>query len=879
MNAINLDYTVDLAKKDTQVKELDRPLFFGDKNAYKLNVTVKRNGALEDLSGMTCRGYIVYEGTNTTYPIKYAGVSGNMAWVLFDEESLLVTGRAYILVQLTKSSDNFSLTLFALYGDVKLGITGTIFVPTGSILDINALTDKMEEFDEIIAGAASTISGAENVDIAMTQSDGVFNITTTNRNGQQTTAAIPDPAAEVKKKANRSSVTADRTISGTGKVEFPDALDEPMSLNLRLEPKQNLHGYDKPWVGGSGKNLLPPLELGGTVFSVVLSNGEDGSVIASGTSTKSGGRTNSYAKSKPFVLKPGTYVASNTSTTSTKLQVVVQTAADVTVLSSVVGTPFVITADTEVTVGYNLTEGSTYDGKPQYIQLEAGSTATDFEPYSNICPITGYDSVEVVSTGKNLAEFVQDMGIKQDGTVAAQNGRIATVTPIQIKNGSSYRFVVPNNDIYGILSVFNGDSLVRRIAAITTNTILNTADGDRFYFCCYDSSTGSPPITIESAKAMIIDSSETDMSYEPFGSSLSLNLISAAGGTVYGGTVTVNEDGSGELVVDRAYANGADLTWQPGSKTNSFVATGGFTITPDIHSADTVFDGETSWGYQKTSYNSIFVGSDDKQVGWRSPGGGNTQKGIIIKDSGLSSYYQSFDLSAFHQAVSDLGILYPISSVTYPLTASQINSLLGYTQVITDTDGALTVCYKTDKYAKLEKFLAAFPGDGKLVAGTDTQATRNNAVATGKRTTASGENGHAEGIDTTASGPAAHAEGGQTTASGGRAHAEGTQTVASGSYCHAEGENTVANHKAQHVFGRFNIPDDSELPEFRLGNYVEIVGNGDISTTEGITLSNARTLDWDGNEALAGCLTLGMGTEDEVTLTAAQLKALLALLS
>jgi hypothetical protein len=42
---------------------------------------------------------------------------------------------------------------------------------------------------------------------------------------------------------------------------------------------------------------------------------------------------------------------------------------------------------------------------------------------------------------------------------------------------------------------------------------------------------------------------------------------------------------------------------------------------------------------------------------------------------------------------------------------------------------------------------------------------------------------------------------------------------------------------------------------------------------------NARTLDWSGNESLAGGLTLGMGTSNEVTISAAQLKALLALLN
>ena len=67
-------------------------------------------------------------------------------------------------------------------------------------------------------------------------------------------------------------------------------------------------------------------------------------------------------------------------------------------------------------------------------------------------------------------------------------------------------------------------------------------------------------------------------------------------------------------------------------------------------------------------------------------------------------------------------------------------------------------------------------------------------------------------------------------------------------------------------------------------NYVEIVGNGyiyeDSTTHEEVRYgSNARTLDWHGNETLAGSLTLGKGTADEVTLTPAQLKQLLLLLT
>lgn len=128
------------------------------------------------------------------------------------------------------------------------------------------------------------------------------------------------------------------------------------------------------------------------------------------------------------------------------------------------------------------------------------------------------------------------------------------------------------------------------------------------------------------------------------------------------------------------------------------------------------------------------------------------------------------------------------------------------------------------------------------------------AVAEGNNTKASGEYGsHAEGASTVASGNGAHAEGRDTTASGEASHAEGYSTTASGDYAHAEGYYTIANHVAQHVFGLYNIADPSTAIVAAKGTYVEIVGNGTGTSAR----SNARTLDWSGNEWLAGKLTVG----------------------
>lgn len=150
--------------------------------------------------------------------------------------------------------------------------------------------------------------------------------------------------------------------------------------------------------------------------------------------------------------------------------------------------------------------------------------------------------------------------------------------------------------------------------------------------------------------------------------------------------------------------------------------------------------------------------------------------------------------------------------------------------------------------------------------GYDVEASSAYTFATGSGTKATGTGDHAEGVSTTASGGyGCHAEGLSTTASGASSHGEGNSTTASGMYSHSEGNYTTANHKSQHVFGEYNIADPSTETASKRGNYVEIVGNGTKSSAK----SNARTLDWSGNEWLAGTLTIGGTTSNATTVMSA----------
>lgn len=175
-----------------------------------------------------------------------------------------------------------------------------------------------------------------------------------------------------------------------------------------------------------------------------------------------------------------------------------------------------------------------------------------------------------------------------------------------------------------------------------------------------------------------------------------------------------------------------------------------------------------------------------------------------------------------------------------------------------------------------------------ICIGLNDMKNRKSTVAVGWNNTMNGQAGAIFGNDNTVSaqagiaignrnevsGTAASAFGYRTAASGQYAESHGAITEASGMISTAHGYHTVANHKSQFVFGEYNVADDSSAAETAKGNYVEIVGNGAKNAP-----SNARTLDWQGNESLAGGITLGKGTADEVMMTAAQLKALLALLS
>ena len=115
---------------------------------------------------------------------------------------------------------------------------------------------------------------------------------------------------------------------------------------------------------------------------------------------------------------------------------------------------------------------------------------------------------------------------------------------------------------------------------------------------------------------------------------------------------------------------------------------------------------------------------------------------------------------------------------------------------------------------------------------------------------------HVEGSFNVGEGMLSHIEGFRNYAFGSASHVEGESNVSQANYTHVEGSNTIATGNFQHVQGKYNVADTGNT-------YADIVGGG----TSPINRKNIRTLDWNGNETLAGKLTIGNNPVNDMDVT------------
>lgn len=233
-------------------------------------------------------------------------------------------------------------------------------------------------------------------------------------------------------------------------------------------------------------------------------------------------------------------------------------------------------------------------------------------------------------------------------------------------------------------------------------------------------------------------------------------------------------------------------------------------------------------------------------------------KTFILKEDGASTLSHWQEMLTPTAGVTSVNGQTGAVTLTIPTTTDSVTQ--GSTSALTSGGAYTALNNKMDKTnptgtgsLSINRKANTTVGDYSVAIGYDNEASGNYSYSEGKDNVSSGDYSHTEGFENTASVLYAHAEGYGNTASGYGAHAEGFSTSATNMGAHAEGHGTSAKGKSQHVFGEYNVLNTGAYNS--RGTYVEIVGNG----TSTAARSNARTLDWSGNEELAGNIIIKGG--------------------
>ena len=183
-----------------------------------------------------------------------------------------------------------------------------------------------------------------------------------------------------------------------------------LGLDVKIEPNQDLHGYDYPWVGGTGKNLFPNPTAGTQSSSgITLSVDSNGVFTINGTATAD---VELLFNIPTFVVPTSIgqggngcfYIFNDFTSSNTYLQFYNgSTNVDYWSFSEIGkknSTYSVMSGKTITRVGIRIVSGQTFtNAKFSPMFTNDGTTDATFEPYANICPIYGRSQTSLTFIG------------------------------------------------------------------------------------------------------------------------------------------------------------------------------------------------------------------------------------------------------------------------------------------------------------------------------------------------------------------------------------------------------------------------------------------------------------------------------------------------
>lgn len=481
-----------------------------------------------------------------------------------------------------------------------------------------------------------------------------------------------------------SNLSSEYGGSGSGEIVSFETDSENVftKLQVDLDPIQDLHGYDAPWVGGAGKNKasLTNPELTSKTSQTIATLNQTGTYtytvsfdltnvtyqyISSGLFNFIANGSNNY-KTPGLIKRVSDNVAMNNITQPI-------TGRFYTTFESLVN-------PTKLDVMFMSASYGIYTGTMSNVQLEVGSTPTSFAPYSNICPISGHDEVDVARTGKNLL----DTSLFNDGSYYTTNadGSIKVLASDSRAWDIDRSITLPAGNYTFSRSNTSGNCQVRDLTnnvavgfmangtSSTTFTLSSTVQiGVRL-----GTSAGSYPLTGKYQ----IELGSTATTYEPYnGQTYTADLPQ----TVYGGTVDL---ATGEIVIDRAMVLIKNLTWARNTTS--------YPTTPYFYT--TISNGIGGEAKQPLLLSSAYrTGSNLYERADGVITNANYHVANTLEINVFDSQHASVSLSNFLAEMGDEQIVYPLATPqTFQLTPQEIQTLLGVNNVWSE-DGDVEITY------------------------------------------------------------------------------------------------------------------------------------------------------------------------------------------
>lgn len=491
------------------------------------------------------------------------------------------------------------------------------------------------------------------------------------------------------------------------------------SAEVVLEPQQDLHGYDKPWNGGAGKNKLGISGADVTSNGITFSVQADGTIKATGT--LSGSSASAYFTAS---IPTGSYVFNDEigGSSSTYWSQIVDGTNWSGVSTGGGDTNFSITT-TSVRVYVATKQTPPAGGLIFKPMMRLSGTSATWEPYTNICPITGASDVDVnvaddYDDPQTLNTYTTSLGttvyggsvdvVAGTGTVTWGVLKCATDT-FSVSKASNYLYYIPRPNIgtyFDLLSTAFATGTSPNVSLLTPGACVGNPEYHVIYLNTTDVVSTD---TAAAVKQWLIDNS-VDFVYKiatPTTLTLTPTTVNLIDGTNYvfspqgeitleygtGPNFIVNPTlfGCGPLIEAKGYgdisfnghtiklANGAIGTvnlWQEtrggtfnGSITKTFV-TGQFEPTDTFSFTVTHMFTLSEVNPSITNTNANATNSRDIGVGWEITYRIDLPCTFTVGTTGQITNTSTYDFGAGKKVISDMDVSYDSTTGTVVYTVA-----------------------------------------------------------------------------------------------------------------------------------------------------------------------------------------------------------------